>query len=89
MHSAQADRRAPDDGARLHHTNEQEILHTCLGQEDAIDLKAAVRRSSHDDGELMQAIATAIRHKPRGHDFVIGRGGAAPALARHMSATGG
>jgi GTP 3',8-cyclase len=65
------------------------ILHTCLGQEDAIDLKAAVRRSSHDDGELMQAIATAIRHKPRGHDFVIGRGGAAPALARHMSATGG
>ncbi|WP_433995423.1 GTP 3',8-cyclase MoaA [Bradyrhizobium macuxiense] len=64
------------------------ILHTCLGQEDAVDLKAVMRRS-HDDTELMRTIDGAIRDKPRGHDFVINRNGAPPALSRHMSATGG
>jgi cyclic pyranopterin phosphate synthase len=64
------------------------ILHTCLGQEDAADLKAVMRRS-HDDAELMRVINSAIREKPRGHDFVIDRNGAPPALSRHMSATGG
>jgi cyclic pyranopterin phosphate synthase len=64
------------------------ILHTCLGQEDAVDLKA-VMRGSHDDTELMRAINQAIRDKPRGHDFAIDRNGAPPALSRHMSATGG
>jgi cyclic pyranopterin phosphate synthase len=64
------------------------ILHTCLGQEDAIDLKAVMRRS-HDDAELMRVINNAIRDKPRGHDFAIDRNGAPPALSRHMSATGG
>ncbi len=64
------------------------ILHTCLGQEDAADLKAAMRRS-HDDAELMLVIKSAIRDKPRGHDFVIDRNSASPALSRHMSATGG
>jgi cyclic pyranopterin phosphate synthase len=64
------------------------ILHTCLGQEDAVDLKAVMRRSP-DDAELMRVINHAIRDKPRGHDFVIDRNGAAPALSRHMSATGG
>jgi GTP 3',8-cyclase len=63
-------------------------LHTCLGQEDAADLKAAMRRS-HDDAELMRVIKCAIRDKPRGHDFVIDRNRASPALSRHMSATGG
>ncbi|MFS8039022.1 GTP 3',8-cyclase MoaA [Xanthobacter sp. AM11] len=63
------------------------VLHTCLGQEDACDLKAPLR-ASPDDGPLQAAIAGAIRAKPRGHDFVIDRGGA-PALARHMSALGG
>jgi len=64
------------------------ILHTCLGQEDAVDLKAVMRRSP-DDVELMRAIDGAIRDKPRGHDFVIDRSGAPPSLLRHMSATGG
>jgi cyclic pyranopterin phosphate synthase len=64
------------------------ILHTCLGQEDAVDLKAVMRRS-HDDAELMRVVDQAIRDKPRGHDFVIDRNGAPPALSRHMSATGG
>ena len=64
------------------------ILHTCLGQEDAVDLKG-VMRGSHDDAELMRAIDQAIRDKPRGHDFVIGRNSTPPALSRHMSTTGG
>jgi cyclic pyranopterin phosphate synthase len=64
------------------------VLHTCLGQEDATDLKAVMRRT-HDDADLMRVIDSAIRDKPRGHDFVIDRNGAPPALARHMSATGG
>lgn len=64
------------------------ILHTCLGQEDAADLKAVMRRSN-DDAELMRVINNAIRDKPRGHDFVIDRNDAQPTLSRHMSATGG
>ncbi|WP_456632012.1 hypothetical protein [Bradyrhizobium sp. URHC0002] len=64
------------------------ILHTCLGQEDSVDLKA-IMRQSHDDAELVRVINQAIRDKPRGHDFVIDRTGASPALSRHMSATGG
>ncbi|MBR0753084.1 GTP 3',8-cyclase MoaA [Bradyrhizobium jicamae] len=64
------------------------ILHTCLGQEDAVDLKA-VMRSSDEEADLERAIDDAIRVKPRGHDFVIDRNGAPPALSRHMSATGG
>jgi GTP 3',8-cyclase len=64
------------------------ILHTCLGQEDAVDLKAAMRRS-HGDAELMRVVDQAIRDKPRGHDFVIDRNNAPPVLSRHMSATGG
>jgi cyclic pyranopterin phosphate synthase len=64
------------------------ILHTCVGQEDSIDLKA-VMQQSHDDAELVRVINQAIRDKPRGHDFVIDRTGAPPALSRHMSATGG
>jgi cyclic pyranopterin phosphate synthase len=38
---------------------------------------------------LEAAIAEAIGRKPKGHDFVIDRRRAAPALARHMSMTGG
>lgn len=64
------------------------ILHTCLGQEDAADLKAVMRRSN-DDAELMRVINNAIRDKPRGHDFVIDRNDAPPTLSRHMSAKGG
>ncbi|MGH6643860.1 MAG: GTP 3',8-cyclase MoaA, partial [Bradyrhizobium sp.] len=62
-------------------------LYTCLGQEDRVDLKAALRGSEADDA-LHAAIDAAIDSKPRGHDFRIGRNGA-PALARHMSALGG
>jgi cyclic pyranopterin phosphate synthase len=38
---------------------------------------------------LDAAIDEAIARKPKGHDFVIDRDHSGPALARHMSVTGG
>jgi cyclic pyranopterin phosphate synthase len=63
------------------------VLHPCLGQENAVDLKQ-VMRGGGDDDALTNAIAVAIRGKPRGHNFEIAPGGR-PSIARHMSATGG
>ena len=63
-------------------------LYMCLGQEDAADLRR-VLRSGPSDVELDAAILEAIARKPRGHDFVIDRRHQRPAVARHMSVTGG
>jgi GTP 3',8-cyclase len=63
-------------------------LYMCLGQEDAADLRAPLRRSE-DDAELDAAIHAAIARKPKGHDFIIDRRHAGPAVPRHMSVTGG
>ncbi|HWA61030.1 MAG TPA: GTP 3',8-cyclase MoaA [Caulobacteraceae bacterium] len=62
-------------------------LHTCLGQDDATDLRA-ILRAGGSDADLVAAIRGGIDAKPKGHDFQIGRG-AAPSVARHMSTTGG
>ena len=62
-------------------------LHTCLGHEDATDLRALLR-TSPDDSPVIAAIREAIAAKPRAHDFRIGAG-EAPAVRRHMSTTGG
>jgi cyclic pyranopterin phosphate synthase len=62
-------------------------LHTCLGREDASDLRAVLRAGA-SDADLVEAIRHAIDAKPQGHDFQIGRG-EAPATRRHMSTTGG
>jgi cyclic pyranopterin phosphate synthase len=62
-------------------------LHSCLGQEDATDLRA-VLRAGGDDADLVRAIAGGVHAKPRGHDFHIDRH-AAPSVSRHMSTTGG
>jgi GTP 3',8-cyclase len=62
-------------------------LHTCLGREDACDLRAVIR-SGADDAALVGAIRAAVAAKPEGHDFHIGRG-LGPAVRRHMSTTGG
>ena len=61
-------------------------LYTCLGHDDHRDLKQALR----DGGmpALDAAIEDALTTKPRRHDFRI-EAGAAPAVARHMSVTGG
>ncbi len=61
-------------------------LFMCLGQDDAADLRAPLRAGA-DDAALDAAIREAISRKPRGHDFAIGR--RQPAVARHMSVTGG
>jgi GTP 3',8-cyclase len=62
-------------------------LHTCLGQEDAADLRAVIRGGASDEA-LVEAIRGAVDAKPKGHDFQIARS-SAPAVARHMSTTGG
>jgi cyclic pyranopterin phosphate synthase len=62
-------------------------LFMCLGQDDAADLRAPLRAST-DDELLHAAIDEAIARKPKGHDFVIGRG-ERPSTARPMSMTGG
>ena len=62
-------------------------LYTCLGHEEGADLRAALRGSEGDE-RLQAEIDRAIANKPKGHDFVIDRRGAA-ALPRHMSVTGG
>lgn len=59
-------------------------LYMCLGQEDSVDLRKALRASPEDD-RLEAAIRQGIDVKPKGHDFVIGR----MAVPRHMSLTGG
>jgi cyclic pyranopterin phosphate synthase len=64
------------------------MLYMCLGQSDDANLRTPMRASSDDD-MLDAAIDCAIARKPKGHDFVIDRRHARPALARHMSLTGG
>ena len=61
-------------------------LYMCLGHEDQVDLKAALR----DGGiaALDAAIDDGLAVKPKRHDFRIEAGGA-PAVTRHMSVTGG
>jgi len=63
-------------------------LYMCLGQADAADLRTPLR-ASESDAPLNAAIDEAIGRKPKGHDFIIDRRHRQPALARHMSVTGG
>jgi cyclic pyranopterin phosphate synthase len=63
-------------------------LYMCLGQDDAADLRAPLRASA-DNALVERAIDEAIGRKPKGHDFIIDRRTKKPAVARHMSVTGG
>lgn len=63
-------------------------LYMCLGQDDAADLRAALRASEGND-LLSNAIDEAIGRKPKGHDFIIDRRTNRPSVSRHMSVTGG
>ena len=63
-------------------------LYMCLGQEDAADLRQALRASDSDE-LLVDAIHEAISRKPKGHDFIIDRRRGAKSNVRHMSVTGG
>ena len=71
-------------------------LYMCLGQDDQVDLRGPLRDDASDAG-LRAALAEALVHKPKSHDFFIaeiGAGAAAPPPRRHapartMSLTGG
>jgi GTP 3',8-cyclase len=63
-------------------------LHMCLGQEISVDLRAPLR-ASRDDDLLHAAITEAMAMKPKAHEFLLPMRGAAPAVSRHMSVTGG
>jgi len=60
-------------------------LFMCLGQDDDADLRHVLRTG----GDLHSALSEAMTRKPKAHDFRIEKAGAAPAVARHMSMTGG
>ena len=62
-------------------------LYLCLGQEDHIDLRAALRE--HGPAGVEAALDRAMIIKPEGHDFEIGRLAMTGDPGRHMSVTGG
>ena len=61
------------------------VLYTCLGHDDQVDLKQALREGGL--AGLDTALDRAMATKPARHDFDIAA--SAPAVARHMSVTGG
>ncbi len=61
-------------------------LFTCLGHDDQVDLKAAIR--SGGLAAVDDAIDAALAAKPARHNFDVAPG-AAPAVSRQMSVTGG
>ncbi len=61
-------------------------LYSCLGHDDQVDLKHAIRTGGLDAVDA--AIDTALAAKPARHDFSV-EPGTAPAVARHMNVTGG
>ena len=63
-------------------------LYACLGGTEQVDLRAALR-SPDPEAQLSAGLDQAMRIKPERHHFAIRGPGAAPALARHMSLTGG
>lgn len=62
-------------------------LYMCLGHDDQVDLRGALREGGREalDALLDQAMAL----KPLRHNFQINEREAAPAVQRHMSVTGG
>jgi len=63
-------------------------LYMCLGGEGRVDLRAALR-SADPETALADAFARAMGEKQERHAFAIDKAGAAPAVSRHMSMTGG
>ncbi len=63
-------------------------LYPCLGGGERVDLREALRSECPDEA-LNAALDHAMKIKPERHHFAIEARGVAPALARHMSTTGG
>jgi len=67
-------------------------LYMCLGQDSSVDLRHVLRGAPDDagrDAALDTALDRAMQLKPKAHDFMLPVRGARPAVARHMSMTGG
>lgn len=63
-------------------------LYACLGGNERVDLRAALR-SNDPEAALAEALDVAMRIKPLRHNFDISVPGGAAAVSRHMSTTGG
>jgi len=63
-------------------------IYMCLGQDDHIDLRAALR-SGEPSTNLSGCLDKAMGLKPRGHDFAMSNGKMVGTVSRHMSQTGG
>ncbi len=62
-------------------------IYMCLGHDDHVDFKAALRSGGLAAVEPL--VDRALRRKPAAHDFRIGAGAPTAAVQRHMSVTGG
>ncbi|KKC24579.1 GTP 3',8-cyclase MoaA [Sphingomonas sp. SRS2] len=62
-------------------------IYMCLGHDDRLDLRGALREGG--PGDIDQLLDRAMRMKPERHAFRIDTPGAAPTVTRHMSVTGG
>ena len=63
-------------------------IYTCLGHGGKLDLRAAIR-GDNPGPDLDGLLDLAMHQKPEKHNFDISDRGAAPAVSRHMSVTGG
>lgn len=70
---------------RVRLTAEGRLL-LCLGHENALDLRALLRRYPETDQPLQKAIENALRHKPLRHEFTVDGD---VQILRFMNATGG
>jgi cyclic pyranopterin phosphate synthase len=58
----------------------------CLGQENSVDLREALRSSEHPQQEVRARIINAMQHKPEKHTFDLDN---EPQIVRFMNMTGG
>jgi len=63
-------------------------IYSCLGHGGSLDLRKAIRGPNPEEN-LEALLNLTMRQKPEEHNFDISERGAAPAVARHMSVTGG
>ncbi|ABI78532.1 molybdenum cofactor biosynthesis protein MoaA [Hyphomonas neptunium ATCC 15444] len=64
-------------------------IYMCLGHDDHVDLRSALRDTADPAAALNAALDRALRGKPEKHAFGIRARAETPALPRHMSVTGG
>lgn len=64
-------------------------IYMCLGQSNFVDLREILRSGPNAMSNLADALDKALLTKPEKHEFEITEPAMEPALARHMSMTGG